>query len=100
MLRFSFTRDPETTPIDQQVTNVLERMEAIGVDDEEYPKLLEHLTKLYEVKRKERRSPISSDTLAIVIGNFAVAALIVIYEQKHVMTSKGLNQMIRLSKGS
>jgi len=44
---------------------------------------------------KEHREPISRDTIALIAGNLMGILLIVAYEQKHVITSKGFGQVIR-----
>lgn len=94
MLREFFVRE-KTTPIDEQIDAVLEEMHAVGVTAEEYSKLMSYLERLNEIKVKERQDPVSRDTLALIGGNLLGILLIVAYEQKHVMTSKGFSQIIR-----
>lgn len=89
-----FKRD-KTTPIDENITDVLTEMKTVGVDDEGYPKLMTLLERLYEIKAKQSRSPVSSDTLATIVGSFLNILLIVAYEQKHVMTSMGFRHIIK-----
>lgn len=95
MLRYFFSVD-RTTPFDKEIDVILKEMRRIGVNSEEYPKMMTHLERLSELKVKERQEPVSRDTIALIIGNLVGIVLIVAYEQKHVITSqKGFNQLIR-----
>lgn len=99
MLR-QFFRSETTRPVDPEIDAVLDKMHAIGVDSEEYPTLMTYLERLHEIKAKVRRDPVSRDTIALVAGNLLGILLIVAYEQKHVMTSKGFSQIIRPNRPS
>ena len=93
MLRIFKKNEPQ--PVDDLIRDVLNKMNATEVDTEEYPKLMVLLERLYELKTKQRRAPVSSDTIALVAGNLMGILLIVAYEQKHVMTSKGFGHIIK-----
>lgn len=88
-------RKEVVTPIDPLITDILERMQVTAFASEEYPKLMTLLERLYDLKTKQNREPLSRDTIAMVAGNLMGILLIVAYEQKHVMTSKGFNHLIR-----
>lgn len=94
MLRNPFKKklDPATEAL---ITSVLIEMNEVGVIAPEYPALLAYLERLHELRAKQRREPMSRDTAALIAGNLAGILLIVAYEQKHVMTSKGFTQIIR-----
>lgn len=94
MLRQIF-KDDQPTPLDQQIDVVLQEMKSKGVHSDEYPTLMSYLERLYEIKAEERPDPVSRDTMALIAGNLMGILLIVAYEQKHVMTSKGFSQIIR-----
>lgn len=94
MFRNIFTNEMPT-PLDSLIDSVLDEMHASGVNSEEYPKLMAYLERLHKVKAQERRDPVSRDTLALIGGNLLGILMIVAYEQKHVMTSKGFTQIIR-----
>lgn len=94
MLR-QILRNDTTTPLDPLIDAVLKEMQSIGVNSEEYPKLMAYLERLYEIKAHDRQDPVSRDTLALIAGNLMGILLIVAYEQKHVMTSKGFSQILR-----
>jgi len=88
-------RNETITPLDEQIKAVLSEMETLGVNDPEYPKMLTYLERLTTIKANNRRNPVSYDTVALIFGNLAGILLIIVYEQKHVLTSKGFNQIIR-----
>lgn len=94
MMRKLFGNE-KTTPVDAQIDAVLDEMHDTGVLSDEYPKLMSYLERLNEVKAKEAKAPVSRDMLVQVAGSLAGILLIVAYEQKHVMTSKGFGFSIR-----
>lgn len=94
MLR-RFFKDEPNAALESQIDAVLEEMQEEGVDSDKYPKLMTYLERLHKLKAGERRTPVSRDTIAIVAGNLLGILVIVAYEQKHVMTSKGFTQLIR-----
>lgn len=81
------------TPLDLQIDAVLKKMQALGVDHEEYPKMVTLLERLEELKPKKQQ--LSRDTMAIVLGNFFGVLAVLAYERTHVITSKGFTQIIR-----
>jgi hypothetical protein len=92
MLRFFKRRD---SVIDEPITEVLSRMNKCTPDSEGYTILVDHLERLNKMKAEERQHRISPDTMAIVGGNLLGILVIVIYEQRHVMVSKGLNFVLQ-----
>lgn len=86
------------TPIDIQIAAVLKQMNEIGVADENYTKMMAYLERLEKVKAHERKPRISRDTMLLVAGNLLGIIVIVAYEQKHVITSKGFPQIIKPTK--
>lgn len=94
MLR-QFFKSEMPTQIDGLIDAVLDEMHKKGVLSDEYPNLMTFLERLHEIKAKQRRDVVSRDTLALILGNLTGILLIVAYEQKHVLTSKGFTQIIR-----
>lgn len=88
-------KETEPTPIDEQIAVVLQCMTEATPDSGEYQMLLRHLERLTELKTNNRRPPVSRDTMALIAGNLLGILVIVAYEQKHVMTSKGFSQIIK-----
>lgn len=93
-----FFKDEEKKPVDEQIDAVLDEMNTKGVTSDEYPKLMSYLERLNKLKLNNKLPPVSRDTIALIAGNLLGILMIVMYEQKHVMTSKGFNQIIRPNK--
>jgi hypothetical protein len=81
--------------LDEPIANILSQMNEYGSDSPEYPKMLKYLSKLIELKAKERKRKINPDTMLMVAGNLLGILVIVAYEQKNAMVSKGLGFVIR-----
>lgn len=82
--------------LDERIGEILDSMKAFGPDSEEYPALVAHLERLTHLRADEgHRRKISPDTMAIVVGNLVGILIIVIYEQRHVMVSKGMGMLLR-----
>lgn len=84
-----------TSLIDDQIEAVLEGMQQEKVFSEQYPKMIAHLGKLQTIKAEGRRDPIKWDTIALIAGNLLGILLIIAYEEKHVMTSRGFSHIIK-----
>jgi len=88
-------RKKDDSALEEQITAVLEDMKQYTPTSPEYPNLLEYLERLNSLKSKEKRQRITSDTMALVIGNLAGIAIIVAYEHAHVVASRGLNFVMK-----
>lgn len=66
-----------------------------GADSEKFNEMNEQLEKLYAMKKSNRSSRISPDTLLTVAGNLAGIALILQHERLHVVTSKALSFVMK-----
>jgi hypothetical protein len=95
VLRYFFSNEVTVTPVDNLIDEVLDQMKAKGSESSDYPLMMTHLERLYELKAKDRQEPVSRDTIALIVGNLIGIILIVAYEQKHVMTSKAKDMIIR-----
>src|SRR5687768_2493286 len=85
-----FFTNENTTQIDPLIDAVLDEMHKEGPLTEEYQTLLKNLERLEELKARDRKKPASRDTIWMVCGNIAIAVGLVVYEQKHVLTSRAL----------
>lgn len=65
-------------------------------DTEEFKAQMDNLERLTTLKSKKAK--VSPDTLAIVAGNLLCVLVVVMYEQKHVFTSKSLGNMLKHNK--
>lgn len=84
------------TDIDVVIDDVTTRMRVVGPDDPEYKKLvkyLDHLTKMRDAQRNRRR--VSPDTVAIVLGNLAIAVIVVLAERDNVISTKARDFLTR-----
>jgi hypothetical protein len=94
---FGKFRREETSIYDVAMNKVLEDMETFGPDDSEFELRLGHLERLAKLKDAEKqKSKVSPDTMALVLGNIATVLLIVAYEQKHVMTTRAKEFILRV----
>jgi hypothetical protein len=91
-------RNKKPSVLDESIASVLEDMKQYTPTSPEYPNLLEYLERLNALKSKEKRQRITSDTMALVIGNLAGIAIIVAYEHAHVAASRGLNFVLKPSR--
>jgi hypothetical protein len=87
------TKEPSC--LDSAIEDCLAELRGYDADSPEYSKILKQLTKLYALKALDRPERISKDTIAIVLGNLAVAIIIVGHEQAHVVTSKVLGFLVK-----
>jgi len=78
----------EDKHLDELIERVVSDMQMFGPESKEYPTLVAHLTALHALKADKKPSRVSSDTVAIVVGNLLGILIIVMYEEKHVITSK------------
>lgn len=85
----------EKTEVDELIHQLLGKMEDSDAETPEYSEMLATLERLYKIKTAERPGRVSPDTAAVIAGNLFGILMIIIYEQKHVMSSKGFGQLLR-----
>lgn len=97
-----FNSKPSTSKsgLEDAINNLLSEMAGYDAHSEAYAQMADQLVKLYELKEVDHkvdsgRRP-SADTLAIVGGNIFGIAMIVLYEQRGVLTSKALPLLMKL----
>jgi hypothetical protein len=83
----------KSSKYDEAIDRLLGDMKRQGPDNLEYSAMLTYLERLNKLKAEEKKAErrVSPDTMAIVAGNLVGILIIVMYEQKHVLTSKSLN---------
>ncbi len=88
------------TPIQQNMDEALNKalieLAEYSVGDEEYPTILNHVSKLHTLKDNQSKQSVSPDTAAIVAGNLAGILIIVGFEKSHVLASKALSWVLKL----
>lgn len=87
---FGRTPKVETIKLDAAMNRVLDDMDTVHTNSDEYSELLSNLERLSKLRTHERPGRVSPDTIATVAGNLLGILVIVAYEQHHVMTSKAL----------
>jgi hypothetical protein len=83
----------DETHLDEAIDQALIEMTEYGPTSPEYPDMLAYVERLNAIKNNKRR--ISPDTFAIVLGNLLGIVIIVSYERMHVVTSKGMNFILK-----
>ena len=93
-----FTQKPPSEPNGlQKVFDALQdRLQKAQPDTEEYPKMVEQLSKLYKLKESDSPKRVDPNTALTVGGNLAGILLILQYERAHVITSKALSFVLKL----
>lgn len=86
-----FGRTPkiEVIKLEEIKITLLDDMIALGPDDPTYVKRLVYLERVKELESKDRQR-FSRDQILQTVGVLGSILVIVAYEQKHVMASKGL----------
>lgn len=84
-----------TPELDEVITNANAALTTIDPGSDEYAKQLAYVERLYRLRAEERAGGINPNTLAIVLGNLAGILIMVGYEHKHVITSKGLGFILK-----
>ncbi len=88
-------KEEKPSPIDPVIDSLCSEMES-GWSKEEYSQQAADLRTLMEAKAMEpKRDKVSANTMAIVLGNLAGIILIVIAERTGVITSKGMNFVLK-----
>jgi hypothetical protein len=78
--------------VDEPMERVLTEMNTTGPGKPEFATQLNYLERLHKLKTEQRqKSKVSPDTIVMVLGNLAGILIIVAYENKHVLTSKGMS---------
>jgi hypothetical protein len=85
----------ERTLLDVTINNALSELNRHSVGSEEYVKALDCVTRLYQLKRDDKASMVSKDTLANIGANLLGIFMIIKHERVNVITSKALNFVIR-----
>jgi hypothetical protein len=81
--------------LDEQIDKLLEHMSQCEPSTEKYSGMLSDLERLVRLKKDEKLNRVSPDTMAIVAGNLLGILIIVAYEQKHIVTSRGIGFVMR-----
>lgn len=81
--------------LDDLIDSLLNEMAGKPEESEEYKVLLRRLERLSALRDKKTPSKLDRNTIALIAGNLLGILIIVAYEQRHVMTSKGFGEIIK-----
>jgi len=90
-----YRRNTTRNAIDDQIRRILNRMDTLPVGSEEYLELMKQLDRLNSIKDGNTPNRVSKDTMLLVAGNLIGIAVIVAYEQKHVLNAKAFSHTIK-----
>jgi len=82
----------ELSGLDKVIADAEHAMISLTIATPEYKLAVKELTKLYAIKKEASTSTrrVSPDTVALIVGNILVTAMVVGHERANVVTSKAL----------
>lgn len=83
-----FQKSEIDAKLDEEIIMVLDMLNSIPKTDDDYPTLVDQLSKLYELRHKSR---ISKETLATIAANLTGIIVILSHERAHVIASKAFS---------
>lgn len=86
----------EEAALDARIAQIHARLMELAPDTKEYAAAADQLVKLQALKKEKHSWRPSPDTLVTVGANFAAIMAMIIYEQKHVITSKSVGFVQKL----
>jgi hypothetical protein len=93
-MQFRRTPSPTEAALEDVILNVLEDLYSRDNDSEEFPTLVEQLTKLHAVRIPKDR--VSKDALVAACATLLSVVAIVGHEHAHVITSKAMSLIPKL----
>lgn len=91
----NITKKDKRTNLEKEIDRILKEAEYLSPDSEKYSAVTENIERLCKAKSYEKSRSVSPDTIAVIAGNLLGIALILGYEQSHVITSKALNFVLK-----
>lgn len=80
----------EPTKLEKAIDDLLDDMDTVTGDSDEYTKMAENLVRLTKIVSEKTKIQISPDTVLAVAGNLAGILLILNYERVNVVATKAL----------
>jgi hypothetical protein len=96
-MMFNLKFDPEPTGIEKAIDALLSELESESAVTEDYAKMVNQLSKLHEMKTKESPRRPSPDALVSAAASIFGILLIVNYERIHVVTTRALGLIPKVS---
>lgn len=85
MLPFNTIRK---TPLDQEILRAHATLASLESHTQDYQEQLKIVERLHALKAEYRHKPVSTDAILTVAGNLVLGLGVMLYENKHVWTSK------------
>lgn len=90
----------KTSQTDEKLEVVMEdlltQMHSDTGDSEGYKYMTDNFVKLYDARTNRARNRISNEAVVTIASNLGVAAIVIAFEQKHVITTKALTFMSKI----
>lgn len=94
---FKLKFDSEPTGIEKAIDALLSELESESADSDTYAKMVNQLQKLHDMKTKETSRRPSPDALVSAAASIVGILLIVNYERVHVVTTRALGLIPKVS---
>lgn len=88
------SKNDNSLAIDEAIERILNRMQYVEVDSEEYGTMVSRLDKLYAMKNTNRNR-VSKDAIWTIGANILGIILILGHERANVVTSKALSFIVK-----
>lgn len=82
--------------LDEAIERILIDLAKVESDSKEYKILLDNLERLHKLDKSNRPMRVSPDAIVSAAASILGIVIIVAYEQRHVITSKGLGFVLKL----
>lgn len=83
-----FGRTPTTEELETVRSALIAQLSAHDGDSEEYKRIMVHVETLSNLIDQARPKKLDVNTLAMILGNFGIAGLVLWHERDHVVTTK------------
>ena len=80
--------DRKKTELEVVRTNLLKQLEGFKGESDEYRRTMDNVETLSNLIDKSQREKLSPNTIAVVLGNFGIAGLVLWYERENVINTK------------
>ena len=95
---FGPRKGTEEDGFDKQIKRILDDMDMFGPGSDEYDRLLKELKQVMKLKdKKKSKRSIDPNTVIVVASNLLGILIIVVYEEKHVITSKAYSTFVKMT---
>jgi excinuclease UvrABC nuclease subunit len=95
-----FKNKPDTTPseLEKSITAAIKQLEFVPAYSDEYANIITAIEKMTALSATKQRQPVSSDTIALIVGNLVGIVAILQFEKAGVVTSKALSFVMKASR--